>query len=313
MTKDMPDVSVLIVNWNTKELVGRCLDSLPAGMGNGLSFETIVVDNASVDGSTDLLRSRRDVTLLESEGNLGFAAAVNRAYRCSRAPLVLLLNADVELLPGSVTALVGLLDEHREAAGAAPLYRNPDGSPQPFHFRLPTFATTLANGSALIALLPGMERRLRSHAMLDDDFSRPRTVPQPSASCLLLRRSCLPPDRIFDERYPIFFNDVQLARSLARAGRDFWVTPDAVVVHEGHASTKQLGGALKRQYIASLVRMLEETEPARNVLVYRAVVFVQGLALLALRRRTALSWPDLKAAVAGDPGPLPARPVSASR
>ena len=97
---------------------------------------------------------------------------------------------------GAMGKLVRFLRATPAAAGAAPLYVDPDGTPQPFHFRFPTFATTLANGSSLVRLLmPGSERRLRDYRMLDEDFSKPRTVPQPSASCLLLRRSCLPPRR----------------------------------------------------------------------------------------------------------------------
>lgn len=305
-----PDISILVVNWNTRDLVLRCLDSLSTGIGTGLTFETIVVDNGSVDGSAAALRSRSDVVLVENSTNVGYAAGVNQAYRRSRAPLVLLLNSDVELLPSSIAALVELLSLHPEAAGAAPLYRYPDGSPQPFHFRFPTFLVTLGNASAPFRLLPGVRQRMRAFAMLDDDFSRPRPVPQPSASCLLLRRSCLPSSHVFDERYPIFLNDVKLARSLAANGRELWVTPNAVVVHEDHASTRQLGGTLKRQYIASVVRMLEETEPRRNVLLYRALVLVQGLVLLWLRRPSALSWRDLRAATSADPGFLPSRPLS---
>jgi GT2 family glycosyltransferase len=303
-----PDISVLLVNWNTRELVIRCLESLAAGMGTVLTFETIMVDNGSVDGSASALRSRTDIVLIENSSNLGYAAAVNQAYRRSRAPLVLLLNSDVELLPGSVAALEELLAQHPEVAGSAPVYRNPDGSPQPFHFRFPSFVVILANGSALFRVLPGMERRLRRFRMLDDDFSRPRPVPQPSASCLLLRRSCLPSGHIFDERYPIFMNDVELARSLAAGGQELWVTPEAVVVHEDHASTKKLGKQGKRQYIASVVRMLKKTEPRRNVFFYQALVFVQGLFLLGLKRPDALSWRDLTDATSGDPGPLPSGP-----
>lgn len=310
MIGDIPDVSILIVNWNTKDLVERCLESLPVGMGSGVRFETIVVDNGSVDGSADALRAHSDVILLENTRNLGFAEAVNQVYEVSRGALVLLLNSDVELLPGSAGALRDFLLEHPEIAGAAPLYRNPDGSPQPFHFRFPTFAVTLANASAPIRRLPGMEARLRAFRMLDDDFSSPRRVPQPSASCLLLRRSALPPERLFDERYPIFFNDVQFARSLAERGRELWVTPDAVVIHEGSASTRRLGGALKRQYVASVVRMLEETEPRRNVFLYRSLVLVQGIALLVLGRPNALAWRDLVGAVSGRPGSLPLKPFA---
>ena len=305
-----PHISILLVNWNTRDLVMRCLESLAAGVGAALTFETIMVDNGSVDGSAVALRSRADILLVENSSNLGYAAAVNQAYRRSRAPLVLLLNSDVELLPGSVAALEDLLARHPDAAGAAPLYRNPDGSPQPFHFRFPSFVVTLANTSALFRLLPGMGQRLRAFAMLDDDFSRPRPVPQPSASCLLLRRSCLPSDHVFDELYPIFMNDVELARSLAAEGRELWVTPEAVVVHEGHASTTKLGGQLKRQYIASVVRMLKKTQPWRKVFFYRSLVFIQGLVLLCLRRPGALSWRDLTGATSGDPGLLPSRPLS---
>jgi GT2 family glycosyltransferase len=144
--------------------------------------------------------------------------------------------------------------------------------------------------------------------MLDDDFSRPLRVEQPSASCLLLRRAFLSPDRILDERFPIFFNDVQLARELGRAGRELWVTPDAVVVHEEHASSRQLGGALKRHYIASVVRMLRVTQPRPGVVSYQVIVAAQGLALLCLRRPGALGFGDLIGAVRGDPGGLPRRP-----
>jgi GT2 family glycosyltransferase len=305
-----PDISVLLVNWNTRDLVLRCLDSLPQGIGRELTFETIVVDNGSSDGSADALRSRSDIVLLANRMNFGYAAAVNQAYRSSRGPLLLLLNSDVELLPGSIAVLEKLLARHSDAAAAAPLYRYPDGSPQPFHFRFPSFAVTLANTSAPFRHLPGVKQRLRDYAMLDDDFSEPRPVEQPSTSCLLLRRSCLPFDNVFDERFPIFFNDVSLAQALANQGRQLWVTPDAVVVHEDHASTRKLGTTRKRQYIASVVRMLRDTEPRRNVLLYKALLLAQGVVLLGLRRPDALSWRDLTAAASGDPGVLPSQPVA---
>ena len=306
-----PEISVLLVNWNTRDLVERCLDSLGAGISSH-PFETIVVDNGSTDGSVACLRDRSDIDLVENRENRGFAEAVNQAYRRSQAPFVLLLNSDVELPAGSIDTLMRLLRDEPRAAGAAPLYRSADGEPQPFHFRFPSFLVTLANASAPLRALPGISKRIREHRMLDEDFSAARRVPQPSASCLLLRREVLERDRVFDERYPIFFNDVQLARSLARAGHELWVTPESVVIHEEHASTRQLGGAIKRQYVASVVRMLGETEPAWKVLLYRMVVLLQGLALLALRRHGALSLTDLLGAVRGIPGPLPTRPSAVS-
>ncbi len=305
-----PAVSILIVNWNTRDALLRCLDSLPSAVTDGLPYEVIVVDNASVDGSQAALASRSDIELVQNDANVGFARGVNQAYRCSHGELVLLLNSDVDLIPGSLSALVDFLTEHPDVAGIAPLYLNPDHTPQPFHFRFPSFTTLLASGSsAARRVIPGSERRLRDYQMLDDDFSRPRPVPQPSASCLLLRRSAISGPELLDERYPIFFNDVMLARVLAGRGAELWVTPAASVIHEGHASTRQLGrSGLKRQYLASLVNMLSETESAPKVWFYRALVFGQNVSLVALHRPNALGFGDLVKALSGDPGPLPARP-----
>jgi GT2 family glycosyltransferase len=303
-------VSILIINWNTRERVLQCLASLPTPDHPGLSTEVIVVDNGSSDGSAEALQSRPDITLICNDRNVGYAAAVNQAYRRSHGEFVLLLNSDVTLPAGALAALTQFLVDHPEAAGVGPLYLNPDGSPQPFHFRLPTFQMTLANGSPLVRkLLPGSERKVREYRMLDDDFSQARPVPQPSASCLLLRRSLLPADRVFDERYPIFFNDVQLARSFSDRGLDLWVTPSARVVHDAHSSTRMLGTTGRRQHLASTVRMLADTEHPAKVWLYRGVVFLQGTAVWLLGRPGVLNAPDLFKALAGDVGPLPENPA----
>lgn|GEM_PF-1561536 len=304
-----PTVSVLVVNWNTRDLTLKCLDSLAAAAG-ATTFETIVVENGSVDGSAAALRSRRDIELIANSVNVGFAAAVNDAYRHSTGEFVLLLNSDVEMAPGGLARLADFLRSHTDAAGVGPLYVNPDGTPQPFHFRLPTFATLLVNGSALFRrTIPGSDRMLRRYRMLDDDFSKQLPVAQPSASCLLLRRSALLPERIFDERYPIFFNDVQFARWLQSRGETLWVTPDAVVVHAAHSSGRRLGHSEGRRiYVGSLIRMLQETEPAPKVWLYRLMVLIQNVLLAAVRRPEALTGRDLLRALGGDPGPMPTRP-----
>jgi GT2 family glycosyltransferase len=269
----------------------------------------VVVDNGSVDGSGDVLEQRADVRLIRNTVNLGYAAAVNQAYRASSSEYVLLLNSDADLTPGALTTLARFLDVHPTAAGAAPLYVNPDGTPQPFHFRFPTFTMTLVNGTGIVRrLIPGSERLLREYHMLDEDFSEPRPVPQPSASCLLLRRSFLCDDHIFDERYPIFCNDVQLARSFANRGLALWVIPEATVIHEAHASTGRLGSTGRRQYLGSLILMLTETEPPAKVWLYRCVIFLENIPRRILGRSGALGVRDLWRALSGDAGPLPSHP-----
>jgi GT2 family glycosyltransferase len=305
-----PVISILIVNWNTRELVDACLSTLWESFDDDLAVEVIVVDNGSVDGSADALSRRSDIDLIRNTQNLGFAVAVNQAYRRAKGEFVLLLNSDVDLRPGVLRTLTRFMREHPTAAGVAPLYVNPDGSPQPFHFRFPTFGMTLANGTAIVRrLLPGSTRLLREYYMLDDDFSTARPIPQPSASCLLLRRSFLPRDHVFDERYPIFFNDVQLARSLAERGLTLWVTPDATVIHDAHSSTSRLGPLGRRQYLGSLIRMLVETEPPAKVWLYRIAVILDHIPRWILRRSGTLGVTDLWKALSGDVGSLPARPA----
>ncbi|HET8606468.1 MAG TPA: glycosyltransferase family 2 protein [Gaiellaceae bacterium] len=303
-----PDVSVLIVSWNTRELTLRCLDSLPASVDDGTSFETIVVDNASRDGTAEALGGRGDALVVANRENRGFAGGVNQAYALSRGELVLLLNSDVELAPGSLSTLARFLRAHPRAAGVGPLYLDPDGSPQPFHYRFPTLPAMLASASGPLRRLPPLARSVRRYGMLDDDFAAARAVPQPSASCLLLRRSCLPPDRLLDERYPVYFNDVALARQLAAAGFELWVTPAATVRHVHGASTRLLGRRLARQHIGAFVRYLRAWEPRYKLACFRAVVLVQKLAAWTLRRGDALPPRELLAALRGDPGPLPQAP-----
>jgi GT2 family glycosyltransferase len=288
-----------------------CLDALAAGVDDELAIEVIVVDNGSLDGSGEALEQRSDIVLIRNAENRGFAEAVNQAYRRAAGEFVLLLNSDVELRPGSLSTLVRFLRQHPTIAGAAPLYLNPDGTPQPFHFRFPTFSTFLVNGSSVFHRLhPRSEHILREYQMSDADFSRPRPVPQPSASCLLLRTTAIVDDDLLDERYPIFFNDVKLALSLAARGEELWVVPQAIVSHEAHSSAKMLAPRTgRRQYLGSIVRLLSETEPPAKVWLYRAVVFLQNTVLWALGKPGALHGAELRKALAGDPGPLPRQPT----
>jgi GT2 family glycosyltransferase len=300
-----PDVSILLLSWNTRELTRETLDSLPASVDDDLTYEVIVVDNGSNDGSAEALAGRSDIRLIVNEQNRGYAAAVNQAYEHARGEFVLLLNSDVEFRPGALSVLRRFLDERPHVGGVGPLYLNPDGTEQQHHFRLPTFTATVGNMSRLLARIPLFARSVRDYRMLDDDFTQPRLVEQPSASCLLLRRSVLPPDHLMDERYPIYFNDVALAHSLMTQGHRLWMTPEAVVVHEHGASTRQLGGSLAQQHIGAHLQYLRATQPRYRVEIFRALTLVQKLATMLLRRPGALPLRSLVAALQGDPGPVP--------
>jgi GT2 family glycosyltransferase len=301
----VPDISILLVSWNTCSLTAECLTSITVGIDDTTTVETVVVDNGSSDGSVEMLRTRDDVLLLANDRNRGYAAAVNQAYGRSSGPLVLLLNSDIVFEPGALSVLRRFLDERPDVAGVGPLYLNPDRTVQQHHYRLPTFATVLGGVSRMFERIPSVRTSIRRYRMLDADFSAARPVPQPSASVLLLRREVLGDGDLLDERFPIYFNDVELAHRLAATGSELWMTPDAVVLHHHGASTKLLGTSLARHHLGAQVRYLELTEPRWRVALFRAVVLVQKTVAWLLRRPGVLPLRELLPALRGDPGPLP--------
>ena len=300
-----PDVSIILVSWNTCSQTRACLESLPGAVDDGLRYEVVAVDNGSGDGSGDLLASWPGLIFVQNETNVGYAAAVNQAYRAASANLVLLLNSDVRFLPGALSVLVGFLREHPTAAGVTPMSVDSQDRVQPHFMRLPTLLSALSMATAL-RWLPPFRQALRRQLMADANFSRPLPVPQPSATCLLLRRRILGRDTIFDERLPIYFNDVYLAHTLAGRGHQLWMTPRAVVRHELGASTRLLDAAVRsRHRLGALVIYLRSTEPTRRVRVFQAAVFVDGLIRRAARASGNMPVRHLLAAIAGDVGPLP--------
>lgn len=300
-----PDVSVLIVSWNTQDATSRCLDALRANAErDGVSYEAIIVENGSCDGSRQALEARSNIRLIVNDANRGFAAAVNQAYSAARGDYLLLLNSDAELRPRALRELLGFLQRHPEVAGVGPAYLNPDGSVQHHHYRLPSFAALVGSVSNLRRVRL-FRRALRVYRMLNEDFSCPRAVEQPSASCLLLRRSALPPGRLLDESFPIYFNDVVLARRLATRGLQLWMTPNAVVVHALGASTRLLGVSLRRQHLASLLSYAALSQGPYRTFALKLLILAEAGLRHLFRRSAVMPWSDLKAALRGDPGPLP--------
>jgi N-acetylglucosaminyl-diphospho-decaprenol L-rhamnosyltransferase len=133
-----------------------------------------------------------------------------------------------------VKQMVQFLDADPRRAGATAVLRNPDGTLQRYHKRLPRWRFILWSETVLRNAAPG-NRRLREFYMLDEPFDVLTEVEQPPAACLMLRRSVLPPVGLFDERFPIFYNDVDLCRRLRDSGHRLFLLPQAEVMHHGGA------------------------------------------------------------------------------
>ncbi len=226
----IPLVTVIVVSYNTRDLLARCLDSLLPETAMG-DVGVVVIDNASRDGSLALVREQFPwVALVESPVNLGFAAANNLALRELASPYALLLNSDTEVAPGTVRALLDCIGRHSAAGVVGCRLLNTDGSLQHSCWRFPTPPRAL--GEAL-----GVAQAMRRRADYSEwDYASERRIDFAIGACLLVRKEALDRVGLFDERFFMYAEETDLCRRLARAGWETWYTPACRVVHHGGAS-----------------------------------------------------------------------------
>jgi GT2 family glycosyltransferase len=236
-------LSVVIVSWNTKELLGRCLESLQKELER-LDAEVFVVDNNSSDGSAAMVAQEYPwVRLIANNENIGFAAANNQAFWLTHGSKILLLNPDAEVKPSAIRTLMQFLDDHPDAAIVAPQLLNSDGSIQRSCRGFPTFWSMSSELLGLSRLFPAYSG-FGKYKMLDWDHNDEREVDQPEGACLLVRREILDQVGMFDEDYFMLFEEVDWCYRIKQAGWQIWFTPTAQVVHHYGQSIKQAKTAM---------------------------------------------------------------------
>lgn len=279
-------LSILIVNWNTRDLLVRCLEAVRAST-TGIETETIVVDNGSTDGSADVVRSRfPKARLITNDRNRGYALANNQAYAASRGDHVLLLNTDAVLTPTALQALRAALRRH-DAAGAVPRLVNPDHTLQVGYHRDRVSALRLLGSLLHNGHVWTQNPWARHYLLLDDPLDQPRLIPQPAATCWLLTRTAIEDaSGLFTaDPYPIHFNDVELAERLLARGHQTVLEPAAEVVHDGGASVERLDPYLLKEHF--LVSELLFFRAQRSFLEY---FFLKGGFMIICTALLALTW-----------------------
>lgn len=223
---EAPDLTVIVVAYRSAAHLPACLDSLAAS-ADGLAWETIVVDNASGDGTPELVRRHApEARLIVNESNRGFAAAVNQAARMARGRHLLLLNPDARPLPGCVNRLATELDTRPEVALAGPQLLGPDGALQPSAWPAPGWLTLAYDALLLHNLLPRSRLRLVSAPGRE-----PIDVECLCGACLLVRRTAFEALGGLDERFFIYYEDTDLAVRARAAGHRVRLVPAAQAVH----------------------------------------------------------------------------------
>jgi len=221
----MPDISFIIVNWNTKDLLLECLGSISQAV-NETAFEIWLVDNGSSDGSVDAVKETYPyVKIIENKTNLGFAAANNLALERMKGRYALLLNTDAVLTKGAVDALYNFMEGTPEAAIACGQLLNTDGSRQNSIANFPSILSLVSNETFLRLLFP---RRFPSKRR---KYPTPIEVESCIGACMMVRKKAIDKVGSLDERYFFFLEETDWAYRMKHAGWKICFVPTAKIFH----------------------------------------------------------------------------------
>ncbi len=233
----MMDLSVFIVTYNSSPLLRSCLDSLRAQTLAG-NFEVIVVDNASRDDTIAIIRAEYpEVNLMASETNLGFGNANNKALTLAQGRYVVLLNPDAQLLPDTLARALQHMEDNADAGMGGGLLQDTQGAWQPSARLFPS----LLNDSLTLSGLANRYPASRFFGRFDRSWADPLTmtpVDWVPGAFAILRRSLVEQIGLFDPRFFLYYEEVDLCRRIYQAGFKVYYWPDLVITHVGGASSE---------------------------------------------------------------------------
>lgn len=247
------DLSVTICSWNTRQDLFDCLQSLRACRDEA-NFEVVVVDNASQDGSPDMVaESFPEFRLLRQTTNIGFTGGHNLATRERRGRHVVLLNSDTVVHPGAIRQLMQFWDDHPEAGIIGPKLLNPDGSLQFSCRRFPNPVAALFRNTLLGRLFPN-NRYTREYLMTDWPHNLEREVDWLSGAAMFIREEVVDQVGMLDEDLFMFCEDVDLCKRAWQAGFKVIYVPQAVITHAIGRSTDQAPNRMVARFHRSMFR-----------------------------------------------------------
>jgi GT2 family glycosyltransferase len=279
-----PELSIVVLSWNTRELLRACLKSL-FGQEHGLRLEVIVVDNGSRDESAAMVAADFPAAILVKNGvNEGYARGNNQGLKRATAPLLMTLNSDTEVRAGALRTMAGFLRVSPEHGAVAPRLVNPDGSVQRACMRFPTLAAGFLWDSWFERRF-GRSRAVRRWFMDDFDHLGDADVDQPPGACLMMRREVWEKCGPFDERMWLFYNDVDLCRSIHDAGWKIRYLSRAEVMHHRGRSTAQYRD-FTGEWIVNRVRYYRKRHGRVGALVIKSWVWLRSLEERAKLRKS---------------------------
>ncbi len=253
MFQNKPVLSIITVSWNVRDDINNCLKSI---FSNKPAFplEVIVVDNASSDGTVSFIKENfPEVITISNSRNVGFAAANNEGIKRAGGDFIFLLNPDTIVKPEALNILVNYLRGHKDVGAVGPLLLNTDGSTQQSVRRFPTFRGALYRHT-IFRYLNLFKNDYKKWMMKDFDYSKQANVEQLMGAAILLRREVLEKTGTFDERYFMYYEDVDLCYRIRQAGWQIAFSPQTSIIHLGGRSSGQMPLRVKIMAAGSLLR-----------------------------------------------------------
>lgn len=233
-----PELSIIIVSWNVRELLKKCLASI-AQYQKDLAVEVIVIDNASNDHSAEMvLQNFPSATLIANNHNAGFARANNQGIMQAQGDFILLLNPDTEITKDSLQQMLTFAKQKEKVGIVGCRHLNTNLTIQHSVRRFPTMLAMLLIFFKIEKILPGVGA-LEKYYAKDFDYKKSAPVDQVAGSCMLIRRELLDDVGILDENFFIWFEEVDLCKRAHNAGWEVWYDTTPKIIHHGGQSFSQ--------------------------------------------------------------------------
>lgn len=276
------DVSIIIVSWNCKDPLRRCIESI-LNSESKLLIEIIIVDNDSHDGTCEMVKTNfPDVILIQNSGNEGFAKACNIGICASKGKIVMLLNPDTIVPQETIDKMVNFLKNREDVGMIGPREVLPDGTFDPACCRtLPSLFTHFLILSGFIAKYPNS--KIATLYLVGNRNPQQDTECEAiSGSCMMIKREVLNRIGLLDERFFMFGEDMDLCFRVKRAGWKIWYYPEAIIMHIGGESLKFVEDRMRIVSIDSVYKYFTKNRGLLYAFMYRLMVFCFSLFWLSI-------------------------------
>jgi len=275
----MIDLSICIVSYNTKDLLVRCIESIYQSKPE-VSYEIIVVDNNSTDGTVDVIKQKfNKVKLIENKENFGFAYANNQAIKRASGRYFFMLNSDTIVLPRSLDNLVSFMDLNPSCGAAGAKLLNRDMSVQPSCKKFLDLKTAFCIDTVLGKVMPFVENRYR---MSDFEYNETIEVDQPMGAALIVRMDTIRQIGLLDERFFFFFEEVDWCYRIKKSGWKIFFVHSAEIMHykDNNQINEQVNLSRLFLWHKSKYKFLRKYYPFILVFILRAFVIFSSVLLI---------------------------------